>query len=150
MKVNFKDLVDALEFHVDESTSFIHLKTGEIYLISDEEINHAENDSCDYPDWQKDNIEIAKDYLKNESDYLAIPSQYDVDEYRMMEDFASQIEDQTKSEQLFICLRGKGAFRRFKDQLIRSEIENDWYQFKREKYEEFAKEWCEANVLEFS
>jgi len=148
MKVKLKDLVETIEFHSDESQSFIHLKTGEIYQITDEEINIAE-DNDDYPDWQKDNIEIAKDYLKNENDYLSLPSQYEVNEYQIMEDFVSNLKDERMANQLLECLRGKGAFRRFKDNVILLGVDKEWYNYKDERYNQFAREWCETNEIAF-
>ena len=147
MKVKLNDLVDAIEFHSDESKSFIHLKTGEIYLITDEAICIAENDDRNYPDWMKDLIKITKDYLENENDYLALPSQYEVNEYQIMEDFASNLENQDKTDKLLFCLRGKGAFRRFKDAVILLDIDKEWYSYRDERYQQFAREWCEVNEI---
>jgi len=147
MKVKLSDLVEAIEFHSDEARSFIHLKKGEIYLISDEAIRIAEDDDHDYPDWQKEDVKIAKDYLDNENDYLSLPSQYEVNEHQIMEDFISNLEDEKIAGQLSISLRGKGAFRRFKDNVILLGIDKEWYQFRDERYKEFAVEWCEENEI---
>ena len=148
MKVKLNDLVEAIEFQSDESQSFIHLKTGEIYLISNEAIHIAEDDGDDYPDWQEGDIKIAKDYLENENDYLALPSQHEANEYQMMEYFAANIDDEKIAGQLLISLQGKGAFRRFKDSVILLGIDKEWYKFRDEKYKQFASEWCEENKID--
>jgi hypothetical protein len=85
--------------------------------------------------------------LDNENDYLSLPSQYEANEYQMMEDFVSNVEDEKIAGQWSISLRGKGAFRRFKDSVILFGIDKEWYQFKNEKYKEFAVEWCEENGI---
>ena len=145
VKIKLNDIIEAIEFQSDEARSFIHVKTGEIHLITDEAIHIVENDDHDYPDWQKDDIKIAKDYLENEKDYLSLPSQYEVNEYQIMEDFVTNLEDERIAGLLSICLRGKGAFRRFKESVVLLGIDKEWYQFKDERYKAFAVEWCEEN-----
>ena len=104
----------------------------------------AEDDgSC--PEWQKEDIKIAKHYLENSDDYLTLSSQHDADEYKMMEDFATNLEDEKNAGQLLISLRGKGAFRRFKDNVILLGIDKEWYAFRDARYKQFALEWCEEN-----
>lgn len=147
IKIKLSNLIEAIEAHSDELQSLLNLKTGEIYLVSDEAIQIAENDDSDYSDWQKEEIKIAKHYIENENDYLVLPSQYDVNEYQIMEDFASNIEDEKIADQLLISLQGKGAFRRFKDSVILLGIDKEWYEFKNERYKQFAIRWCEENEI---
>lgn len=142
VKIKLSDLVDAIEFHSDLSESFINLKTGEIVLISDD-IPDDIDDEC--PDWQREHIKIKKNYLENPDDYIGLPSQYDVNEYRLMEDFVSNIDDEKIAAPLWASLKGKGAFRRFKDNIYILGVGESWYKFRDEKYKEFAREWCEDN-----
>ncbi|HEU5281739.1 MAG TPA: UPF0158 family protein, partial [Gammaproteobacteria bacterium] len=112
MKIKLNDLLEALEFQSDEHHFFIHLKTGEVVLLSDEAMQLAEDGNDDFLDWQEEDVAVAKDYLENEDDYLAVPSKQEVNEYQMMEAFALNIGDEKTRDQLLSCLRGKGAFRR--------------------------------------
>ena len=116
-------------------------------MLSDEAISMAENEATDYSDWQEEDINIAKHYLETPDDFIDLPSQYDVDEYRMMEDFALNLENEKFTDQLIFALKGKGAFRRFKDAVLSLEIEKDWYQFRDTRYKEFALDWCEENGI---
>lgn len=147
MKVKLNDLMDAIDFQSNESRSLFHVKTGEIYFITDEIMYIAENDGHNFSDWQEDDIKIAKDYLENEKDYLCLPSQQEAREYQMMEEFALSIEDEKITKQLLICLQGKGAFRRFKNSIILLGIDKAWYAFRDEKYKKFIVKWCEENSL---
>ncbi|CDZ76636.1 hypothetical protein BN59_00910 [Legionella massiliensis] len=63
-------------------------------------------------------VQLAKSYLEDNTNFTTLPSQDDVDEYRMMEDFAFSFNDERHKENLLIALQGKGAFRRFKDTVI--------------------------------
>src|SRR3990167_7927988 len=147
IEIKIRDLIEAIESHSDELQSVIHLKSGKICLISEEAVNIAEEDDDDYPEWQKEDIEIAKHYFENESDYLSLPTQHDVNEYRIMEDYASSLEDEKIAGQLLISLRGKGAFSRFKDSVILLGIDKEWYKFRDERYKQFAIEWCKDNEI---
>ena len=65
----------------------------------------------------------------------------------MMSDFADTVRNPRKHEQLEIALSGKGAFRRFKDAVIREGVEDAWYAFRDRRYLEFARDWCDENEL---
>ena len=53
------------------------------------------------------------------------------------------------SEILFQSIKGKGAFRRFKNTLERFALVDQWYEFKEKKLREFVEFWCEENEIEF-
>ena len=44
---------------------------------------------------------------------------------------------------------GKGAFRRFKDSVIRLGLDQRWYQWRDEAYKKKAIEWCEENGITY-
>jgi hypothetical protein len=149
IKVKLCDLIDAIEFNNDDNRAFINLKTGEICCIPTEVFNSVKEDNeNDFPDWQQDEIQMTKNYLNNPDDYIGIPTQFDVNEYGMMEDFVFSPENEQLKQLLFIAMKGTGAFRRFKDTLIVAGIEKVWYQFREERYKTFALDWCEVNDLE--
>jgi len=75
-------------------------------------------------------------------------SKFDIDEYHMMERFAHTVDDKLSAE-LLAAIKGKGAFRRFKDKVAGFGIEQDWCKFRDAKYKELAKDWCEANKAEY-
>ena len=146
IKIKIQDLIDAIDMCSDFFQSVINLKTGRISVISEEAMSIVGADD-DYPEWQEEEVEDVRRYLENEKDYLPLPTQYDANEYRMMECFSSSLEDEKIAAQLFICLRGKGAFRRFKDSLIIFDIDQAWYEFRGERYKQFAIQWCEENEI---
>ena len=79
--------------------------------------------------------------------YLFLPTQYEIHEYAMMEEFALDYPDKKSGMILLNSLRGQGAFRRFKDMLIILEIRDEWFQFQNQKYFEIAEKWCKDNHL---
>jgi len=61
-----------------------------------------------------------------------------------MEDFIATVEDEHLAELLEVAINGRGAFRRFKDVLLRYPEERErWFRFKDERMQERACEWLE-------
>lgn len=81
--------------------------------------------------------------------YIALPSKFDIiNEYSMMERFALSVDDEI-SDYLQTAIKGRGAFRQFNDGVSRFGIEEDWYEFRDEKYKELAIDWCEDNNIRY-
>ena len=80
---------------------------------------------------------------------IILPTQYEINEYQIMVDFIDTIGNIEIKDNLHRLIQGKGAFRRFKDYCFESNIINNWYKYKEQKYKEIAIEWCEQNELEY-
>jgi hypothetical protein len=118
LRVKLSDIVEGLEFQSDERSSFRNLTTGEVVSITDEELRAAENGGPleDFPEWQHDAIRIAGEILETDH-YLPLPDRFEINEYRMMERFCLSVDDDDMREELCDAIRGRGAFRRFKDRM---------------------------------
>ena len=66
-----------------------------------------------------------------------------------MVDFINTIYDSNRREKLSQAIRGKGAFRRFKNTIINFGLEKQWYTYRDQCYKEIAIDWCEKNNLLF-
>jgi aminoglycoside 6'-N-acetyltransferase I len=66
-----------------------------------------------------------------------------------MVDFVETVSEPRASELLAVALRGRGAFRRFKDTLHRVGHVEDWYAFKHNAFVKLARDWCEENGLPY-
>lgn len=80
---------------------------------------------------------------------IILPTQYEINEYKMMVDFIETIESPEINNNLQRLIQGKGAFRRFKDYCAEMDIIQDWYKFRDERYKEIAIDWCKQNQLEY-
>lgn len=151
VNVKLKDLTDEMEMLLDESHSFLNSKTGTIVAVSSEDLRTAEDEEPfnHLPEWQQENIIIAIDVVENYDDYIKLPSKYDVNEYNIMEDFCFSITDQRKQDILLKAITGKGAFRRFKDNIIEFKIESDWYSYRHERVKQIAINWCKENNINY-
>lgn len=83
-------------------------------------------------------------------DYIPLPSSFDIHEYHIMERFCLSITDDKLRDTMSGSIRGRGAFRRFKDNMRRYNIEEDWYKYRDEALKQIAIEWCEENDIDFT
>lgn len=151
--VKLKDIIDELEMHSEEFRQFLNKSTGEIVTASLEGLEIAEdgedNHSNKYLKWDEEFVDNAFDVVENWENYVELPSEYDIDEYNIMEEFCLAIKNESISNTLSNSIRGKGAFRRFKDNIIKFDIEEDWYKFREDALKQIAIDWCEENRLEY-
>ena len=150
MKAKLRDLVDGIDFQIDESFSYFNTRTGEVVTLSEEDMRYAEDDYPleDEPEWMSDVAELAKDVLES-GDYIELPSQWDVHEYRIMEDFCLTQTSGDTQHQLLRAIKGRGAFRRFKDTAFDTGVIDEWYNYKNRRIEEIAIDWCKEHNIDY-
>jgi hypothetical protein len=151
IKVRLKDIVDELEIQSEESRSLLNIKTGEILIVTSEDLRAAEDEEpFDHlPEWEQENRIVIIDVVENFENYIELPTKYEVNEYDIMEDFCLTVSDPRKQDSLLRAIRGKGAFRRFKDKIIDFEIEDQWYSYRDERFKQIAIEWCKDNNISY-
>jgi hypothetical protein len=99
LPVKLNDVIEALEAAGDEHTHYLDKRTGEIVMVTNEEMEAAEDDEplsdaaeedeliSEYPDWQRESILKAREILSSDKSFIALPDQFDIHEYKIMEDF---------------------------------------------------------------
>ena len=149
--VSLSEIVDAMEFQSEELASYFCKETGEIVTITEEMMWAAERNEPldDHPEWMREGITIARDYLQNEEEYIPLPNHFDIHEYSIMERFCLDIEDREKSMELYYAIKGRGAFQRFKDKIHELGVADEWYKCRDEAITELAKFWCMENNLPY-
>lgn len=152
MKVKLSDILEGLEFTGSEVTAYINIKTGQVVMLSDDDVYEAEKneDIESYPDWQREIILLARQICQEESeDFISLPTQDEIDEYHIMQDFIDSLEGDSVAATLCASIRGSGAFRRFKDAVCRLGVEQQWFKYRDNAYRELAIRWCDENQLEY-
>jgi hypothetical protein len=149
-RISLKTLFDEVDFIPQETTVYLNRKTGEIVSVTDEEMSAAEDDEdlADYPGWEQDSIRKAKE-ISESDDYIALPTQFDLDEYSIMRDFCHSVEDADIREELSHAIAGRGAFRWFKDRIHHYGLQKRWYAFRKEAIKQELADWCEANGIAY-
>ena len=150
--VKLDDVVEALESAGDEHVHYLDKRTGEIVLITDEDMKAAEDDELisGYPDWQRDSILKARELLCDSEQFIQLPDRLDIHEYQIMENFCRAFEDRQVGDELLRLMKGSGAFRRFKNAINEMDVDKAWYQFKQRALEKIAIEWLEENEIPYS
>jgi hypothetical protein len=114
-----------------EHEHYLDLKTGEILLVSE------------YAD-DEDTEKLRREIDRNPARYEPVPRAESHEGYGYMVEFIATVKDEHLAELLEVAINGQGAFRRFKDVLLRYPEERErWFQFKDERLEERALEWLD-------
>jgi hypothetical protein len=145
--VSLKEILDGMEFQSDEVTAYLHRPTGRVISVSDEALQAAEEGAGTEAGVEEFELADAQGILEAGDDYLPLPDRFEIDEYRMMERFAAGVADQAVRAELGDALRGRSAFRRFKDAVRRFGLAEEWYRYRDRGYEDVARAWCEAHGL---
>jgi hypothetical protein len=140
-KIRLSDIVEAMDMQNEESSAYLNIKTGEIISLYHE-------DSILIDDEVKEEDKELRESVLESEDYIQIPDRFDINEYHMMEKFSLSIPGDIGGI-LYDNLSGSGAFRRFKDNIYRFGIEDEWYKYRDNSYFDYAKGWCEANEIPF-
>ena len=152
--VKLSDLIEALEFDFEEIRAFVDLENGCVVMVQRSVLSDVEEEDeealSDVPDWQKDEVEIARAIVEDSGKrFVAPPDKYEFHEYRQMERFIGTVRNSGAADQLSQAIRGKGAFRYFKDTADRLGLLNQWFQYRNDAMKEFVVDWAEANNVPY-
>ncbi|MCH4886567.1 hypothetical protein EZV73_03255 [Acidaminobacter sp. JC074] len=128
-------ILEALEFTSETTEFYLDVSNNKTVFI-DDLINTQE---------EKDNFY----QMLEEGDFVSLPSQYEINEYKMMENFISTVKDDFIKVKLKQAISGKGAFRYFQDLVFTMGIREDWFKFKNDAYKKCAIKFCINNGLEY-
>ena len=134
MKVKLVDIIDAIDMVDQSSEYFLDKETGEIEWISDMTMSRDEQDEI-------------YDRL-DEHGFYRLPTSFELRDYDIMEEFIEGLPEAVQGR-MYSAIQGRGAFRRFRDMIIKMGIEQVWYDFKADTYKRKAARWCEENGIEY-
>jgi hypothetical protein len=170
LQVDLDELSFAFTFTHPEQDAYLDLVTGQVITVTEEtrwmleeiyeEIYDEEAGELtmsleaylaqadDIQDWEKQCLLDADRVEAASGDIVAIDPEPYAD-YRDMECFISTADDPQLRERLWRAIKGRGAFRYFRDVLAdHPEVEDDWYTFKDAQIERRMHRWLEANGIE--
>lgn len=148
LPVKLQDVLIALEPMGDEWYAYIHRHTGELITFSEEEMRLAEEDDPQAPEWQLAQLPDVRKVLAS-NDYVELPDAFAFDEYHVMERFCWQQDDAERREELLSAIRGRGAFRRFKDVVYVKGMADDWFAYRERALKELAMDFLEDEGIPF-
>lgn len=138
MAIRLSEIVGALELLSDGMEYVYDVVDQNILLVWDGMVDGESNP------------QLYEEIMENwDERYLFLPGRHEMNEYGMMEDFIESVTSDRKREILFNAIRGRGAFRRFKDTVRDLNLDDDWYRYRDLCLENIAKRWCEKNEIEY-
>lgn len=141
--VLLRQIAEEMQMQSDLASAYLNVTSGEVVLVSEESFIAAERGDDTDP-VSGESLDEVRAIAAGEG-YLQLPSQFEINEYDMMERFARSLEDQSISNRLHSVLKQRRPFRRFKDAVLDLDIANNWYEFRNREYERIAAEWCDEN-----
>jgi hypothetical protein len=154
LPVSLDLVVDELESLSPGMLAYVHRQTGELITLTEEMQELAERedpDDDDVDDWWGDDLPVDKlREIVDSGDWMALPDPFAIHEWEIMRAFADTVADERRSEELHGALRGRGAFRRFKDVLSRYGLQEPWLTFKRKAIEQIARDALEGAGIPFT
>lgn len=149
--VALADIVEALEIQSEDSRVFFDRETGEILYLGVEELSAAEEgtDPEEFPGWQRELVESARAVCADADRYLAHPDRFEVHKYQFLQRFAWSYPNRAIAQELSEAIRGRGAFGRFRAAVRRLGIEAEWDEYRARCFLGVAREWCEAEGIQY-
>ena len=161
--VKLQDIIDALEQAGDTIKHYLDKRSGEIEVISEDvtggmdlesdefDLDDEVDDDAAKPAWLVEAIAKAREILDDDGEnFIQLPDKFDIHDYSIMEDFSRHYRNNKVSLMLMDTIKGSGAFRRFNNLIRNLGIENDWYEFRNQTYEQIAINWLEEHEIPYT
>ena len=136
-QASLKEIAKAIESTWETWDQFYNRTTGEIIAIPNDM-----NDCCDIDDDLESEIEEIEN---NPDNYVILPEQYELNEFRIMEDFSYY----KNNDKLISVLHRSKPYRNFKDQIKIQGIEEEYYSYRFDRFVILARNWCSDNNIEY-
>lgn len=149
-KIKLGLIVQEMEAQSDEMSSFYDKESRQIISVMEEEIRMVENEvsTKELPEWLQESVKVAEEVLDGDK-YIPLPSKFEIHEYAIMEKFCLSIRNNRISDIMYDSIKGRGAFRRFNENIQKYNIEDNWYKFLNKAMKTIAIEWCERNNIDY-
>ncbi len=134
--IKMSALMEAIELASDFGTYYYDFDKQENVYLTEDSWN-----------WDEEEKELAELMDMEWGRFIHLPGKYEIHEYRIMEEFIENLDNQKLQSELYRAIQGRGAFRRFKDKIRFEGMEQQWYDFQNNSYREFAICWCKENNL---
>lgn len=144
------DLMDALNFDSPDNLVRFDRQSGRLVVVERSMVSAFEEGEIlspdDFPAWQKQMVEEAKAIATDSGErFIEAPDKFEFHEYRHMEKFVDTLKDESDADQLWRAIKGKGAFRHFKNTADSLGLLQEWFHYRDAALKEFVINWAAAN-----
>jgi hypothetical protein len=143
LPVQLQKVVDEMSMG-DEWEAYVNRTTGELVSFPSAvgELMYGKIDDDESSAEDRETV-LASD------DYIQLPSKFDIHEYSIMERFCATWDDEKLRGRLLSAIKGRGAFRRFKDFVHEHSIHDAWYRFRDDALKKIAADFLRANDIPY-
>lgn len=138
MTIKLKQVIEEIEAADDAFTYSYDTQTGETVFLANPAITGEANEELE---------NLIEDFGER---FLRFPTKYDIHEYSIMADFVESLPPGAARQELIHAIRGRGAFRRFKNGIYYHQIEQQWRDYRDQAYREIAIRWCRDEGIEYT
>ena len=154
LTAKLSDLMDALYFDSPEHVTRFDRQAARLVTVERSVLSAVEEGDeetlASLPSWQQEEVETARAIVNDCGDrFIGAPDKFDFHEYHHMERFIGTVSEERTADDLWRAIKGRGAFRHFKDTLHRLEIEEQWYRYRDEAVARFVIDWAEVHNVPF-
>ncbi len=149
--ISLRSVVNALEQLTDEQGAFLNPSSGEIVVLTNDELYVAEREeqASGFPALSPERIQQVRAVIESE-DFLFLPTTFDFNEHRTMETYCASVPDESVRRQLQDALKGEEPGNRFTDVVRSHGLEDEWRRFRTKALAALAASWLEKNGLAFA
>ena len=148
--VALDDVVAEMDLPNDSWSAYLNRRTGKFITVTNEDGTLVDGEESDAVlDREVEGSPQLGDALES-GDWIALPDKFDIHEYRLLELFSLGVGDADVRAALLQAIRGRGAFRRFKEVIHERGMAEAWYTYRQQSFEAIAIEWLEANGIAYT
>ncbi|MCG2591059.1 UPF0158 family protein [Rhodohalobacter sulfatireducens] len=153
LPVSLQSVINEMDMQNDMVQGYINRKTGELTVFTEEDeyaLRRLDDGEPieELPAWQQEIIPKLREIMESD-DFIELPSQFEIHEYSIMEDFIYSLDEGPMKDDLLNAIRGRGAFRMFKDKIFDYNIRDDWFNYKNKALKKIAIDFLELNEIPF-
>lgn len=149
--VKIDDLTDAFDQCGDEQSAYVDRETGQTIVVDHEVTRAVEDGRTDglEEEWSAKYVAVVTAIVDDPKGvrFAPLPGRFEFHEYHQMERFIRTVEDAVVAEELGRAIKGRGAFRCFKDTAARHGRLDDWYRYRDEAQRQHLLDWAAAHAI---
>ena len=146
MKVELKDVIEAIEFENELLNHFYNKKTGVIIYKEDfETTNYTSEDINrinELEEWEREIVNNLFDLNKHPEDYIQLPVKDESYELNMMMEFCNSFSDINMPDKI-------ESEEELKKIIQDKNLLSEWYDYREYVEKEIAIDWCNENNIEY-
>ena len=116
---------------IEGSDYYLDRETGEVQFFSFETVDEFESERDGPPsvEWMRTELDNYRQIFEEPGRYIQIRAIDSHEAWERMSAFAHRVDNAAIAARLERALAGRGAFRRFRDEVYAAGLKNDWHAF---------------------